>query len=183
MIVNASLHKATHQTKDGTVHCFTPEGPLYIVDDKGGLHLTGEDSAIVRAKKNPIERIPRGGLSARLFIGLNVGSKPTYTVKQIIDETVKIRKRQKALPNASFLSQKGVYTHAKSGKIVRENSVQIILIDTVGTPIMQFEDEVKELGTELRARFKQESVILEIQKGGVLRDSYDITADKKPTKK
>ena len=40
------------------------------------------------------------------------------------------------------------------------------------------EDEVKELGTELRARFKQESVILEIQKGGVTQATYSIGAEK-----
>lgn len=175
MILNVDTRQTTHTTKDGTSHSFRPTGPLYIVDDKGGLHPVTE--TVARELKNPIEKIPRGGMSARLFIGLNVGDKPTYTTEQVIADTIKIRKRQKVLPDASFLTQRGVYTHGKgkASHLVKEDSVQIIIIDTVGTPEKTFIKQVQSLGKQLRADFKQNEVILEVQKSGVVQDVYAIS--------
>jgi len=181
--VNANLGRTIFHAaaKDGSAVVFRPEGPLYIVDNDGGLHPTGETSRSAsageaRASKRNIERLPSGGLSARLFVGLNVGTKPTYTIEDVVKDTIKIRKKQKALPDASFLAQRGVYTQGKT--LVEENSVQIIIIDTTGTPRPEFERKLKTLGVQLRKHFHQDSVILEIQKGGVTQATYSIGAEK-----
>ncbi|HTQ43779.1 MAG TPA: hypothetical protein VMI75_13550, partial [Polyangiaceae bacterium] len=139
---------------------------------------SGFEGASVRAgtKRNPIERIGGGGLTARIFLGLNVGDKPTYTIEEVVRDTVKIRKEQGTLPDASFLAQRGVYTQSADGKVIQENSVQIIIIDVEGKTKGDFTNEVNSLGAALREHFKQESVIVEIQERGIVQDVYSITA-------
>nr|ASF62314.1 S-adenosylmethionine hydrolase [synthetic construct]ASF62316.1 S-adenosylmethionine hydrolase [synthetic construct] len=123
------------------------------------------------------ERLGGGGFSARIFVGLNVGDKPTYTIEDVVKDTIAIRKRQGILPDASFVAQRGVYTEQRSGQLVTENSVQIIIIDLEGLSKEDFTGKVQALGKELREDFKQESVIVEIQERGIVQDVYSITAE------
>ena len=126
-----------------------------------------------------VSRIGEGGLAARLFVGLNVGQKTAFSRDEVVDILVKVRKKQKALPDASILSQLGVYTDSETGALVKEPSVQIVVIDVVGKTKGAFVKEMKELGEVLREKLKQQLVILEIQKSGVVTDVYAITASEK----
>ena len=182
--IGAPNRVATHTLSDGTVRRFRPVGACFIIDNKGGLHAGGEAvmprATETRERENPIvERIggtrEGTGLSARIFIGLSVGDTPTYTIDDVVKATVAIRKRQGSLPDASFLAQRGVYTQA--GSTVEENSVQIIIIDMQGDTKQVFTSQVVELAKELREDFKQESVIVEVQKRGVVVDVFSVTAE------
>jgi len=178
MVVHAHLGETVHRLSDGRVKRFRPHGPTYIIDNKGGLHKGGE--AVLAPRKNPIVERVGGtgegtGFSARIFIGLNVGDTPTYTIDDIVKSVVAIRDRQGALPDASFLAQRGVYTQA--GKTVQENSVQIIILDLVGMTKTVFTAQVMELAKEMREDFKQESVIVEIQERGIVQDVFSIRAE------
>lgn len=167
-IVHANLGETIHRVKSGTKR-FRPVGQVYEVDKSGSLVPIGP-------RNNPIERLGGGGLSARIFLGLSVGDKPTYSIDDVVKGFVEIRKSQGASPDASILLQRGVYTQSADGKVVTENSVQILILDFEGRSKRAFTEEVNSIGVRLRERFKQESVIVEIQERGVVQDVYSITA-------
>jgi hypothetical protein len=152
---NVYAGEAVHGTRR-----FRPKGKIHV-------HHVG-------AIENPSKRLGGVGYSARLFVGLNVGTRRGFTEKDVIAAVWRIRKRQKKSADASILSQKGIYEDFRGRRII-EPSVQVIIIDTAGTPKREFVDEMKELAEGLRARLKQETVILEIQRKGVSTDIYSVT--------
>jgi hypothetical protein len=160
---NTYAGETTHRYSDGRVCRFRPTGPLrrYSAAEKA-------------ARGNPISRISGGDYSARLFVGLNVGQRRGFTERDVVDIVWKTRKRQGRLGDASILSQKGIYED-RSGKRVVEPSVQVIIIDLAGATKRKFVAEMQVLGEVLRRRLKQETVILEIQRRGVITDVFTIT--------
>lgn len=136
---------------------------------KGKLRLY--ETAVV---ENPVKRAGGGGYSARLFVGLNVGQKKRYTERNVIDIVRRVRKEQKRVADATILGQKGIFED-RSGALVVEQSVQVIIIDFAGLPKKTFVENMKELAEELTRRLKQEVVILEIQRRGVTVDVYTVT--------
>jgi hypothetical protein len=139
---------------------FKPKGKMIVVEEG--------------AMPNPASRLGGGGFSARIFVGLNVSTRKGYTVDDVVDLVWKVRKRQKRTADASILAQKGIYEDFKGRRIV-EPSVQIIIIDLSGESKRTFIGEMKELAEELCTKLRQETVILEIQKRGVVTDVYSVT--------
>jgi hypothetical protein len=168
VILHAYVGEATHHLKSGSVRRFRPKDEMLVCTPDG--QVLGTESR----RRNPIEKLGEGGLSARLFVGLSVGQAHRFTIRQVVDTTIEIRKKQEQLPDATFLAQKGVYTESKGGRIIEEDSVQIIIIDVMGTPEPKFTEYMEQLAEELRKRFKQESVILEVQKRGVVQAVYSV---------
>jgi hypothetical protein len=170
MLINAHLGEVTHHLKSGRVRHFRPEGKIYAVTDTGRRVAASE----YRKKRNPIDRIGDGGYAARIFVGLNVGKETKWTIDDVIRIVVKTRKAQKRVPDASIIAQSGIYQD-KTGDLVVEPSVQIVIIDLAGTPKAAFLKEMKRLAELLRKQLQQETVILEIQKSGVSEDVYSVT--------
>jgi hypothetical protein len=156
-------HESEHHLSDGSVRRFTPRGPTHVID--------GHRSKPARkgSREDSVEDWGPGGLAARIFVGLNVGEKPTYTINDVVKATKEIRLQQGALPDATFIAQKGLYTEpaARGGHLITENSVQIIIFDTEGLSLDAFGEKVVQLARGLRERFDQDSVIVELQEGGV----------------
>src|SRR4029077_3567210 len=126
-------------------------------------------------RSNPIERLSGGGFSARLFVGLKVGQRTAYKLDDVIAVVRRVRKRQGKSADASILAQKGIYED-RSGELVIEPSAQVVIIDLAGETKKTFARDMIELGEGLRRKLRQETVILEIQQRGVVRDVYSITA-------
>lgn len=158
---NCYCGEATYNVGSGRVRRFRPEGALTL--RREGTY------------KNPSTRIGGGSYSARLFVGLNVGQEQRFTEDDVVELVIKTRKRQKALADASILSQKGIYED-RGGDIVREPSVQIVIIDTIGVGKRRFVSEMKSLAETLCKKLQQETVILEIQHRGIVRDVYSVRA-------
>lgn len=125
--------------------------------------------------QNPVERISGGGLSARLFVGLKVGQRTAYKIDDVIRVVRAVRKRQNKSADASVLAQKGIYED-RSGELVVEPSMQVIIIDLAGEAKRDFVADMTELAEELRRKLRQETVILEIQRRGIVRDVFSVTA-------
>jgi hypothetical protein len=154
---NMNAGEAVHEGRR-----FRPTGPLRV-------HHAG-------AVENPVSRVGGGGYSARLFVGLNVGQKQTYTEDDVVAIVWRVRKKQKRDASATILAQKGIYEDFRGERVI-EPSVQVILIDMAGTPKKKFVEEMKELAEELRSKMKQETVILEIQRRGVSTDVFSATRE------
>lgn len=127
------------------------------------------------ARHNPAEQIKGKTISARLFVGLSVKNKPKWTPKNVIDIVSAVRTKQIHDPSASFLSQTGVYQHQDGKHVVKERSVQVIVIDTHGTPQKAFENQMTAMAETIARRLKQESVIVDVQVNGVSRSVWWVT--------
>lgn len=127
------------------------------------------------AFQNPVTRLSGGGYSARLFVGLKVGKRTAYKVDDVIAVVRRVRKRQGKSADASILAQKGIYED-RSGELIVEPSVQVIIIDLSGEPKATFVRDMQQLAEELRSKLRQEVVILEIQKSGVVKDVFSVAS-------
>jgi hypothetical protein len=143
---------------------FRPKGKLYTYEEP--------------VLENPLQREGGGGLAARFFVGLNVGKKKAYSIDDIVAIVTRVRRKQGHQADASILAQKGLYED-KKGRLIVEQSVQVILIDFSGATKETFKAEMGELGEELRIKLRQEKVILEIQRRGITQDVYSIVPEKK----
>lgn len=113
-------------------------------------------------------------LAARLFVGFNVGPRPVWTIDDLIPIVRRVRERQGHKADATFLVQKGIYTSMKDSSVVEEDGAQVIVLDLDGTPAKAFKDEMVELGETIATRLEQETVILELQKGGLTTSTIGI---------
>ncbi len=150
---------------------FRPQGQLR--EATLGVRATGykEIAPHELARREPLSR-----LSARFFVGLNVGTETKWTEQDVVDAVVRIRRSQGATPGASIMSQRGIYED-QSKRIIDEPSVQIIIIDFDGVDQESFTKEMIALGEELTRALQQETVLLEIQKRGIVEDQYTLTPD------
>lgn len=133
---------------------FRPNGPLIRVDPKGVV-----PNPPTWTSEDPMQ-------AARLFVGFNVGNKPTYKLEQLVSLVRSVRKKQEAKPDSTFLAQQGIYT-GKDGTSVHEDGAQVIILNTDGIPATDFRGQMIELAETIAERFRQEEVILEMQRGGM----------------
>lgn len=106
--------------------------------------------------------------AARIFVGFNVGEEPRYTMDDLVEIVRRVRREQIGKADATFLYQRGIYTHSSDGKEVTEDGAQAILLNldpSIGPK--QFEAQMKELATTIADEMQQELVIVEIQRNGV----------------
>lgn len=141
---------------------------------KGKVVCHDADWAEQPTEAEDVTRFGKGGLSARIFVGLSVGENATFTVKDVVDLVVEIRKKQDASPDASILTQKGIYED-KAQRVIVEESVQIVIIDLGGSEKKAFTDDMLDLAEALCDELEQETVIVEIQRRGVVADVYGVT--------
>lgn len=167
---NVYAGEAHFQMGRGRGMSFRPKGEVQAWDMETGKPLSRK----AREKDNPVEKLEGSGLAARIFVGLKVGDKEKWTADDVVEIVIRVREEQKASPDASILTQRGIYKDS-SGKVVDEPSLQIIIIDLVGLNEKDFTDEMSDLAEELVEDLEQESVVLEIQKRGVVVAQYWVT--------
>lgn len=149
------LRALTVATPTGIV-TFKPQGAVNREDDENNL-----PNPIAWDDKTPM-------VSARLFVGLNVGKRKAWKVEDVIKIVKRVRTDQTGNPSASFLWQKGIYQHDVSGDVITEDSVQVVILNLkfLKTSAKKFQAQMVELAETLAKKLKQESVIVEIQRGG-----------------
>lgn len=140
--------------ENGRSVTFRPNGNVELHRPKG------------RATANPVEELELVKFSARIFVGLSVGDEPRWTARDIVRFTRKVREGQGHDPDASFISQLGLFT-GRNGKVVEEESVQIAILNfDDGVTKAAWRDEMGELAVLLCEHFEQEVVYAELQKLG-----------------
>lgn len=129
----------------------------------GDMHAWGDVSQL---QANPRERVDVVPLTARLFVGLSVGQRPTYEIEDVMKVVKRVRKGQGAQPDSSFLFQKGFFTDEVTAETVEENSVQVVIFD-FSSDEDKFEDDMGEIGEALAQELHQQVVFVELQRHGV----------------
>jgi hypothetical protein len=150
-------------TPDGGWGSFRPKGPLYIVTVADGLVPNPDPSTW----RQPGKRT----LSARLFVGFNVRGKPRWKDADLIRIVREVRATQGRPADSSFLSQKGIYTSQETGKVEVENGAQVVIINLTDDSLTKFTNDIAELAEVITRTLKQETVIAEIQRGGVVLET------------
>lgn len=153
-------------------HWKSPTGP-------GSFRPNGELTVEARGSnflENPTGWSTRQPMyAARIFVGFNVGQRPRWKMDDAVRIVKRVRKAQVGAPDATFLYQRGLYTSTQDKSLVDEKGAQIILLNLAGASAKEFRAQMIELGEELATVLKQESVIVEIQKGGVSKETIGIT--------
>lgn len=110
--------------------------------------------------------------AARIFVGFNVGQSPTWSMGKLMELVRAIRTEQQMPADASFVFQRGFYTHASGEGLVEEDGAQIVILNTFNTPEKKFEQRMRQLADKIAYAMKQEQVIVEFQKGGQTYETY-----------
>lgn len=154
------------RTPNGRWGTFTPSGKLTVWEPPGKATPNRETFSVTE----PI-------WSARLFVGLNVGSRPRWNDSDVVDIVADVRDKQTGDPSMSIVSQLGVYKHDKSGEVVSEKSVQVIILNLphLGVGQKAFREQMVQLGEVLADKLQQELVIVELQKGGIVKETIGVS--------
>jgi len=152
----------------------------------GSFHPKGKIALVYPAKGEQVynpHRNPQGWgsaspvMGARMFVGFNVGSKPTWGMNDLIPIVKNVRKKQTGSADATLLYQKGIYTHKSSGETVTEDGAQIIILNlSEKISLEEFKNQLIELGEVICRELQQEEVVAEIQMGGLVKYTMGINA-------
>lgn len=111
--------------------------------------------------------------AARVFVGLSVGKKKTYRVEDVMRVVRETRESQGYDPDASFVSQRGIYTSA--GSTIEEESVQVIIFNKAPKMTLPaWTRESIELGEALCDRLRQLEVVVNLQFNGADRGTFGV---------
>ncbi len=171
-IIPADMRLAYWSGDNNRIHGhFRPNGSIDV-------HVLSEG---YRANPPPTKwRTPgQDVLSARLFVGFNVGGEPTWTIDDLVQVVRAKRKAQKQKPDSSFITQQGIYTSDETGETVTEKGGQVVILNLWGATPQQFERQMVSLAGHIAFKLKQETVIVEIQRAGIVQVSMGIGASKR----
>jgi hypothetical protein len=168
--VPADLRAFAWRSPDGSSHgSFRPNGKHYLYAGDAEY----EPNAHAWKTKRPAD-------AARLFVGFNVGDTARWTLDDLVAIVSRIRtEKHKARPDASFVAQRGVYTHKRSGKVIEEPGAQVIVIDVDGVGSAKFEKQMEDLAATIAKELQQEEVILELQRGGLHVSTAGVVAPRR----
>jgi hypothetical protein len=162
-VVPADTRRFSWKNPRGDVGFFQPNGSLTRVgDDDLAENPTGWSS------RSPI-------YAARIFVGFNVGPKPRWSMTNVVRIVKRIRKKQVGSPDATFLYQRGLYTSKRDESVVDEKGAQIIILNLGGASVAEFRTQMIELAEEIATKLRQEEVIVEIQRGGISKETVGVT--------
>jgi hypothetical protein len=113
--------------------------------------------------------------AARIFVGFNVGDKPTWTLEDLVDLVERTRASQRVDPNepeavqpdATFYATRGLYTHKDGKHTVREEGGQVIILSIFGESVEHFQANIIAVAFAIVTQFRQAEVIVEFQLNGV----------------
>jgi hypothetical protein len=161
-IIPAHTGVASWSHPTGAEGRFRPNGKLELIT-----------SADMRPNVSTWRSAGNQTMAARLFVGFNVGGKPRWTMEDLIRVVRGARVAQHQRQDASFVAQKGIYTHTAPGrspKIIEEKGAQVILIRMPDEPEGAFRGHMVELAEAIADRLKQAEVVLELQRGGIVQE-------------
>lgn len=167
MTVPADTRRFAWRSPRGDIGFFEPNGRLTI-ERNGAL----EENPTGWASRSPI-------YAARIFVGFNVGRKARWKMSDVVRIVRRVREQQTGTPDATFLSQRGIYTSKRDDSVVDEKGAQIIILNLTGATPKVFREQMIELAEEIATRLRQEEVILEIQRGGISRETIGVTPVRK----
>jgi hypothetical protein len=166
-------HFSWRSPRGDAMGSFTPNGRLApSVPGLGSRALVKNRAAW--SSKSPL-------YSARVVVGFNVDGEPMWEMDDLVALVRRVREEQVGTPDSTFLYQRGLYTSKKrveGGKpaVEDEDGGQVIIINLpeFGATYKRFHDQMVSLAEVIASEFDQEEVILEIQKGGISKETLGV---------
>ncbi len=118
--------------------------------------------------------------AARLFVGFNVDDRPRWEMDDVVAIVRRMREQQVGNPSSTFLYQRGIYAHQKAAGAERlvadEEGAQIIILNLpeLGVSVRDFRAQMIELAEAIAEQLEQEEVIVEIQRGGISKETMGV---------
>lgn len=177
---------SSYRAYTGRADWTAPDGDRGSFRPIGQIVQVGDDD-LLDARANPaLWRSRTPTWSARLFVGLYVGSKKKWKLDDVVRIVHELllpltaqdpRDPQRtAKPGASFLAGKGLYRMEKGNYDITEDSVQVVLIDVWGWGEGQLRENAEIIAEELAQRLRQREVFVEIQRRGVATEVISVGA-------
>jgi hypothetical protein len=113
-------------------------------------------------------------LSARLFVGFNVGEKPRWTLADLMALVRRVLEQQTGDPSSTFIAQRGFYLHRDTRYVVEEDGAQVVIFPDSDEPRDSFEARMVELARVIAADMQQAEVIVDISRGGISQQAYGV---------
>jgi len=160
----------TSWKRHGEIGWFEPNGPLRVYTSTSAELRPNRE---LWSDAEPLH-------AARIIVGFNVEDKPRWDLDDVVDIVRRVREQQTGNPSSTFVMQRGIYAHTeKAGhdrQVVDEKGAQIILLNTpdMETGTREFQHQMVELAEVLATELLQESVILELQKGGIVQKTIGV---------
>lgn len=129
----------------------------------------------VGPQKNPWQEFPGGAAFARIIVGFNVGKRAAWTANALERLWLRVRRAQHAAAAATFSIQRGIYEHSSGHGLVREDGATISVLHLDGSPAAKWRRALLAAAEELAGLMKQESVIVELGKAGVVETTAIVT--------
>jgi len=167
--VPADTRRFSWRSPHGSGGSFEPNGRMTLE----GRHDDFEENPAGWTSRQPI-------YAARIFVGFNVGPKPRWSMSDVVKIVKRIRKEQVGSPDATFLYQRGLYTSRRDASVVDETGAQIIILNLAGAGVREFRAQMIALAEEIATKLRQEEVIVEIQRGGLSKETIGVTPVYRP---
>ena len=134
-----------------------------------------------------------GGLSGRLFVGLNVGDAPVYEPEDVLQMVLELRREQvmgwlrkgivsggregSVQHGGSVVPQLGYWekvtsTHGEESPVERSVVVEILNFPIVGFKL--FVKAMSEVARKLGVQMMQQAVTVQIFEGGLQKDGFNV---------
>lgn len=171
----------------GEVVKFVPYGDIVVEGDLGF-----ETEPVPRTKKNPMPRIAsmgrskRPSQSAKIIMGFNINGKPGVKLKDVLDTVYDLRREEVemafkegyATPSveggdigASFIRQHGIWQSVSDKDAKPEEGVQIVFFNNIEEDAAEFENDMEYIAAELARIFKQDALIVEHMRKGIIEET------------
>ena len=106
-------------------------------------------------------------LVARFFVGLSIGDEKAWSIEDVRSIIIRVRGKQGRLPNSTIRAQSGTWASEIGAKVIKEDSVEVVIMNERGDTRAKFIRDMRALGERLRIELRQEVVILKVEDGPI----------------
>jgi len=156
--------------------------PIHVAFPGGSFHFypQGPLSYISGPRNNPRLWQSEETWGVRLVMGLSIqGERKEISPLSIIDYVKRFCAFAGLAPDSSYIMQKGVYKYSGNGEVKTEKSLQIVIlsVNNGDLPPYFFEWYMEILAEAMAVDFRQESIIVELQRNGVVQETAGVGPD------
>lgn len=152
---------------NGSVSTFEPNGDVVVVNGRYARNGQDEERLVTYHAVNKN--------AARFFVGLNVEQEPVYGMPKVVKTMRNVLRERVGKQDSTYIMQRGVFTH-DSGSVVEEDSVQILVFDEQSMTRPAWRNAMIRSASDLAGSLQQESVIVELLRGGIQQDTLWVKA-------
>lgn len=183
----ADLRARTFNFGSGDVRRFEPYGKIVVHGDLGfSIEPVARTAANPMPRLKSMARSRRPSQSAKIIMGFNINGKPAVRLKDVLSTVYAIRQEEVELAfkegyatpsleggdiGASLIRQHGLWQPVGDKDAKPEEGVQIVFFNNIDEDADEFENDIEYMAGELAKKFKQDAIIVEHMKKGIVKET------------